>query len=77
MRKFICRGTLEERINEITRGKRALADNIVGSTKNILTEMSTDELRKLLSLSFDDTIDESGEFDFEEDLESEKSGGLL
>lgn len=50
VRTFICRGTLEERINELLRQKKHLADQIVGSTKNTIAEMSTDELRELLEL---------------------------
>jgi SNF2 family DNA or RNA helicase len=48
--KMICRGTLEERIDELITRKLALADQIVGSGENWLTELSTDELRDLLLL---------------------------
>jgi SNF2 family DNA or RNA helicase len=48
--KLICRGTLEERIDELITRKLALADQIVGSGENWLTELSTDELRDLLLL---------------------------
>jgi SNF2 family DNA or RNA helicase len=48
--KLICRGTLEERIDELITRKLALADQIVGSGESWLTELSTDELRDLLLL---------------------------
>jgi len=48
--KFICRGTLEERVDELITRKLALADQIVGSGEAWLTELSTDELRDLLLL---------------------------
>ena len=51
VRKLVCKGTLEERIAEMLRQKRELADQIVGATKDSITQLSTDELRKLLELS--------------------------
>ncbi|MBL8055159.1 MAG: DEAD/DEAH box helicase, partial [Anaerolineales bacterium] len=48
--KLICRGTLEERIDELITRKLALAQQIVGSGESWLTELSTDELRDLLTL---------------------------
>ena len=51
VRKLICQGTLEERIGEMLNQKRALADEIVGSTKDSITQLSTDELRRLLELA--------------------------
>jgi SNF2 family DNA or RNA helicase len=48
--KMVCRGTLEERIDELITRKTALADQIVGSGEGWLTELSTDELRDLLIL---------------------------
>lgn len=51
VRTFICKGTLEERIHQMLQSKKDLAEQIVGATKNIITEMSTDELQSLLSLS--------------------------
>ncbi|MDR2338350.1 MAG: DEAD/DEAH box helicase [Deltaproteobacteria bacterium] len=54
VRKFICRGTLEERIAEMLKNKESLAEQIIGgSTKNIITELSTDELFGLLKLTQD------------------------
>ena len=53
VRKFICGGTLEERIDAMIEAKRALADRIVGSGEGWITEMSTDQLREVIALSAD------------------------
>ncbi len=50
VRKFVCSGTLEERIDEMIEQKRALAENIFGSGEGWLTELSTEELRDLFRL---------------------------
>lgn len=49
--KFISVGTLEERIDQMIEDKKALAENIVGSGENWLTEMSTSQLKELFALS--------------------------
>jgi SNF2 family DNA or RNA helicase len=51
--KFVCVGTLEERIDRLLSDKLALADQIVSSGDEWLTNLSTDELRRYLSLSRD------------------------
>ena len=51
VRRFICKGTLEERIAQMLQAKRNLADMIVSETKSIITQMSTSELRNLLQLT--------------------------
>jgi SNF2 family DNA or RNA helicase len=51
VRKFICKGTLEERIAAMLRKKKNLADEVVGATKNSITQLSTDELKSLLELT--------------------------
>lgn len=51
VRKFLCKGTLEERIFELLERKRALSENIVQSTTSMITELSTNELKKLVSLT--------------------------
>lgn len=48
--KFLTVGTLEEKIDEMIESKKGLADAVVGSGENWLTELSTDELRDLVSL---------------------------
>jgi non-specific serine/threonine protein kinase len=53
VRKFVCGGTLEERIDTMIEAKRALADRIVGSGEGWITELSTDQLREVVALSAD------------------------
>ena len=48
--KFVCLGTLEERIDRMLEEKKALADSVVGSGENWMTEMSTAGLRELVKL---------------------------
>jgi SNF2 family DNA or RNA helicase len=48
--KFVCLGTLEERLDTMIEEKKALAESIVGSGENWLTELSTAELRELVKL---------------------------
>jgi hypothetical protein len=48
--KFVVSGTLEERIDAMIEQKTELATNIIGSGEQYLTEMSTDELRDILTL---------------------------
>jgi SNF2 family DNA or RNA helicase len=51
VRKFVCIGTLEERIDTMIEEKRALAQLVVGAGENWLTDLSTSQLRDLLTLS--------------------------
>jgi SNF2 family DNA or RNA helicase len=48
--KFVTTGTLEEMIDDMIESKKGLAQAIVGNGDNWLTEMSTDELRKVVML---------------------------
>lgn len=48
--KFVCVGTLEERIDEMIERKKAIADNVVGAGEAWLTELSTAEIKELFSL---------------------------
>ncbi len=48
--KFVCVGTLEERIDEMIESKKALAERIIGAAAEWLTELSTDDLRELVTL---------------------------
>ncbi len=50
VRKFVCAGTIEERIAGMIRDKRGLAARIVGSGEEWLTELSTGALRELFAL---------------------------
>ncbi len=56
--KFVCTGTLEERINEIIESKKQLAEQTVDAGEDWLTEMNTDQLRSLLLLDRNAVIDE-------------------
>ena len=49
--KFVCVGTLEERIDQMIEQKKELAEGIIGSGEGWLTEMSTDQLREIFALS--------------------------
>jgi len=51
VRKFICTGTLEERIDDMIEEKKALADLVVGDGEGWMTELSTGDLRNLFALS--------------------------
>jgi hypothetical protein len=51
VRKFICVGTLEERIDEMIEKKKALADSVVGAGEDWLTDLSTAELRDMFRLA--------------------------
>ena len=48
--KFVCMGTLEERIDRMIEEKTQLAEQIIGTGDSWLTEMTTKELRELLLL---------------------------
>ena len=50
VRKFICTGTLEERIDEMIERKKALAEAVVGTGEDWITDLSTDALRDLFAL---------------------------
>ncbi|MEO0511627.1 MAG: SNF2-related protein [Planctomycetota bacterium] len=51
--KFVCRGTLEERIDQMLEQKMELAEQIIGTGEQWLTELDTDQLKELLSLRED------------------------
>jgi len=53
VRRLVCVGTLEERIGELIRRKRELADRVVGTGESWLTELSTKELRDVFALGAD------------------------
>jgi SNF2 family DNA or RNA helicase len=50
VRKFICVGTLEERIDEMIERKKSLAESVVGTGEDWITGLSTDRLRELFRL---------------------------
>ncbi|MBP7572320.1 MAG: hypothetical protein KBA95_19885, partial [Acidobacteria bacterium] len=49
--KFVCRGTVEERIDGLIASKRGLAKDILeGGAELLLTEMPDEELLRLVAL---------------------------
>jgi len=48
--KFVCNGTLEEKIDQMIESKKALAESIVGADESWLTELNTAALRDLVAL---------------------------
>jgi non-specific serine/threonine protein kinase len=49
--KFVCRGTVEERIDELIDSKRRLSEDLLeGGGETLLTEMNDDDLLKLVAL---------------------------
>ena len=48
--KFVCTGTLEERIDQMIEQKMELAENIVGSGEQWISELSAGQLRDMLIL---------------------------
>jgi SNF2 family DNA or RNA helicase len=51
--KFVCRGTLEERIDGMIDEKKELARSIIGAGESWITELSNEELAELVALSRD------------------------
>jgi SNF2 family DNA or RNA helicase len=48
--KLMCAGTLEERIDDLIESKKGLADSVIGGGESWLTELTTNQLRDLLTL---------------------------
>ncbi|MEH2087833.1 DEAD/DEAH box helicase [Nostoc sp.] len=59
--KFVCTGTLEEKIHDMIESKKQLAEQVVGAGEEWLTEMDTDQLRNLLLLDHSAVIDDDAE----------------
>jgi non-specific serine/threonine protein kinase len=56
--KFICRGTVEERIDELIASKQQLSDEILsGGAESAMTELSNEELIKLVSLDLNRALE--------------------
>jgi SNF2 family DNA or RNA helicase len=51
VRKFVCVGTVEERIDQMIEEKKALAEAIVGTGEGWLTELSVADLRRVIELT--------------------------
>ncbi|GHJ06408.1 hypothetical protein TPA0907_07750 [Micromonospora humidisoli] len=50
VRKFVCAGTVEEKVAAMIADKRGLAASVVGSGEQWVTELSTGQLRELFTL---------------------------
>ena len=56
--KFICMGTLEEKIDEMLERKQKLAESIVSTNENWISEMSNEELKELFILERDNVVED-------------------
>jgi hypothetical protein len=56
--RLVAAGTIEEKIDKMLEDKRALADRIVGAGETWITELGDTELRALVTLGGDATIEE-------------------
>ncbi|MBF0098774.1 MAG: DEAD/DEAH box helicase [Magnetococcales bacterium] len=57
--KFICQGTLEEKIDALIESKKALTEDLLGGTGEIkVTEMADDELLKLIAFDLNAVMEE-------------------
>jgi SNF2-related domain/SNF2 Helicase protein/Helicase conserved C-terminal domain len=55
--KFVCRGTIEERIDELIAGKRELAKELIdGGAEQLLTEMDNEQLLRLVALDINKAL---------------------
>jgi len=78
--KFVVAGTLEEHIQQLLHDKQNLADTIVGSGEQWLSDLNTDQLRELLLLRREeaeerDTTDDAND-DASDDASDESPDGL-
>ena len=58
VRKFLCPGTVEERIDQMITSKKALAGMVIGDGEGWLTELSTESLREVFALGAEAEGDE-------------------
>jgi len=58
--KFVCKGTVEERIDALIASKRVLAESVVseGGAEAALTEMSNEDLVRLVALDLASALGE-------------------
>jgi len=56
--KYVCAGTFEETLDDLIERKVALAEAIVGTSEAWITEMSTDDLRRMFRLRREDAVAE-------------------
>ncbi|SDF13707.1 DEAD/DEAH box helicase [Pseudonocardia oroxyli] len=58
VRKFVCPGTVEERVDALIESKKALSDMVISDGEGWLTELSTSELRTVFALGAEAVGDE-------------------
>lgn len=58
VRRFVCPGTVEERVDEMITKKKALSEMVVGDGEGWLTELSTESLREVFALGGEALEDE-------------------
>ena len=55
--KFVCRGTIEERIDELIEDKKSIAEDLLaGGAEKLLTEMSDEQLMDMVSLDLNKAL---------------------
>ncbi len=60
--KFVCKGTIEERIHDLILSKRDLAENLLGEgAEKLLTDMSNEELLNFVALDVNSIVQEPNE----------------
>ena len=60
MHKFVCRGTVEDKIDQLIESKRQLsADLLEGGADLLLTEMKDEDLLKLVALDLNKALKET------------------
>ncbi len=69
--KFLCAGTIEEKIDAMLKSKRDLAARIVGAGEQWVTELGNVELRELFALSPGAVIDNDASSDAAADSDAE------
>lgn len=58
MRKLVCAGTLEERIDAMIEQKRAFAGKVVGTGEGWLADLSTTALAALVALDEEAVVED-------------------
>ena len=60
VQKFVCRGTVEDKIDQLIESKRQLSTDLLeGGADLLLTEMKDEELLKLVALDLNQALKES------------------
>ncbi len=58
--KFVCRGTVEERIDALIEAKQGLSNQLIeGGGEVLLTELGNDELLRMVALDIDSALDDA------------------